>query len=332
MLCQIAGLMVLFRHEGRRLISFLVSGAGCSSSVLAQRLWALGGHLNQSERDLGEAVTMETSWFFCSLFLTQLLPTFGCVYIQISDDEPSVHPMCCLSGCLSVCHVALYMSVYLSYVCMKKWPEGWVLHRFLCTIRCTVDWFSLWPLTQIVHDQIISFMQFTCVWHIWAYLTISNLPSAHLFSSCRHHLLPLPCCCFFTNWWAFLLSPVPVSVSRWLIEAWRQQQCRVAEDRGGERSFILPAPAFLIQWLVLAGERRGFVSVTSLAHRHTRAYLTVRNIYWLYPFLNSWPWYQPSAKECGVILWFHFVITSVNKVQCAWNKIFYEVLLPKVKS
>lgn len=219
-----------------------------------------------------------------------------------------------LSVRLSVCHVALYMSVYLSYVCMKKWPEGWVLHRFLCTIRCTVDWFSLWPLTQIVHDQIISFMQFTCVWHIWAYLTISNLPSAHLFSSCRHHLLPLPCCCFFTNWWAFLLSPVPVSVSRWLIEAWRQQQCRVAEDRGGERSFILPAPAFLIQWLVLAGERRGFVSVTSLAHRHTRAYLTVRNIYWLYPFLNSWPWYQPSAKECGVILWFHFVITSVNKV------------------
>lgn len=62
--------------------------------------------------------------------------------------------------------------------------------------RCMADW----PFTQIVHDQFISFMRFTCVWPICA-----NPPSVPP----HHVIIFLSSVVVVFTQWVFLMSPRP---------------------------------------------------------------------------------------------------------------------------
>ena len=179
---------------------------------------------------------METGWVFYSLFLSQKRRQLSANIWSCLHSDPwweTQKKMHQLSVCLSVC---------LSFWRNDQQDDLCVIHVW-CS-RCTADW----PLTQTVHDQIISFMRFTCVWPIWACLTISNPPSTHLFpptsssssssstsalllllfltdeSSCRHPLsLSLSLC---------LSLRLSLSFGQSLVEAWCQQYCSRGRSGG----------------------------------------------------------------------------------------------------
>ena len=168
---------------------------------------------------------METGRVFYSLFLSQKRRQLSANIWSCLHSDPrwqtkkKKHQ---LSVCLSVC-----LSVWRN----DQQDDLCVIHVW-CS-RCTADW----PLTQIVHDQIISVMRFTCVWPIWACLTISNPPSTHLFP-------PLVIIIFFylssvvvafSNWWVFLSSSslsLSLSLGQSLVEAWCQQYCSRGQSGG----------------------------------------------------------------------------------------------------
>lgn len=157
------------------------------------------------------------------------LLAFGPVYIDVGDEKPNLHHCCCLSAFF-----------YTSLCQYEEWPEAEA-----CASRCTADWFHICPPTQIVHDQIISFTQFTCVCPKCSCLTIYNPPTTHLFCLLSPYLSSVVVV-FFNNdsSWCHL------ALGKHGCTEWCQQEfCRVAEDRGGVSVRLNSlAPAFLIKW------------------------------------------------------------------------------------
>lgn len=210
----------------------------------------------------------------------------------------SIYLSVCLYVCLALCLCICLLSVWRN--------EGWSLHHFMCTSRCTADWFSLWPLTQIVHDQIISLMQFTCVWPIWACLTISNPPSAHLFSSCRHHLLLLPCCFFFSR-----CHPVPVSLSgpnRNMVSAVVLQG-----SRGQRWAILYLTSASIFDAVARLAVSKEALSLSLIWHADTLMHI----LQWEPPIdcihsLTPDPNPNPLQSSLRQFLWFHFGIMCME--------------------